>query len=190
MTCPQSPGHGLGSGAFGNGWGGGRELGRSQSYLWALTVGIILRNDVHALSRMDKAWKACNLPLGRSCFTSVFLIILSSQWTQSAGVLHGYKHAQAVVGSIFFHGDFEWAPGAYLLSGIIHVFLKDLFPCKFLAGKGSSELHQRTREYWNILNLSRDNFYPVLSRFLFFLQLQSRGRCPPRMKQEDRNIKT
>lgn len=76
-------------------------VGSRQSYLWALTVRIILRNYVLALSRMDMAWKACNLPFFTS--VSVFPII---HWfsvdTKCCAVLHGYKQAQAVVGSIFF----------------------------------------------------------------------------------------
>lgn len=139
--------------------------------------------------------ESLSLALGISCFTFVSIFPIIHQFSvdmKCAGVLHGYKQAQVVVSSTSFHGDFEGTPGAYLLSGTMHVFLKDFFPCQFLAGKGSSELHQRTREYWSVLNLSRDNCYPVLSGFFlfFFSQLQSRGRCPPRLKQEDRSIKT
>lgn len=114
--------------------------------------------------------ESLSLALGISCFTFVSIFPIIHQFSvdmKCAGVLHGYKQAQVVVSSTSFHGDFEGTPGAYLLSGTMHVFLKDFFPCQFLAGKGSSELHQRTREYWSVLNLSRDNCYPVLSGFFF-----------------------
>lgn len=81
MTCPQSPGHRPGRGTFGNGWGGGQGLGRSQSYLWALTVNTRLRNVLHALSRMGKAQKVCNLALGRSGFASVSIFPIIHQFS-------------------------------------------------------------------------------------------------------------
>lgn len=103
MTCPQSPGHRLGSDTFGKGQGE-QGLGRSQSYLWALTVGSMLRNDVHALRRMDKAWRACNLALGRSCFTSVSIFPIVHQFSEDmkCWCVSWLKQAQVVVGSIFF----------------------------------------------------------------------------------------